>query len=270
MTSHLIPRVLHSKDLFITFSTKEDGNMLRTNETRVAVHKNRMDFLRKSGIRSKDLFLIRTSHSPNIDVVERSEDGYTRRTYLRTPTIETDFDHYYTGSDGAITLGGSLFIGLMSGDCVPLLLWDNHSGMYGILHIGLLGALNGMVRGLPHIFAATGVRVKDTEYYVGPSITQRNYNISKSGLWKAIEPQIRSKIPEIGRFISRTTDGEYLDLQGIIISQLSESGIEIEQIQRYEHCIADDESIFLSHNVLKKDGIRGNFLSIIGRKVGSE
>jgi len=261
---------LRPSDLFIAFSTKDDGNMLRTHDTRLVVHKNRTDFLKKYCIRSEDLFLIRTSHSPNIDVVEKNEDGYKRQTYLRSPAIATDFDHYYTGSDGAITFGQGLFIGLMSGDCVPLLLWERRSGMYGILHIGLLGALNGMLRGLPHILATSGVGLKDTEFYIGPSITQRNYNISKSGLWKAIEAQIYSKIPDIGRFIARNPDGEYFDLQGVIVSQLLESGVDLVRIQRYEHCIADEESIFISHNSLKKDGIRGNFLSVIGRKASNE
>ena len=265
MTESLMPKIVDASEFVIAFSTKDDGNMLRTNETRIAVHNNRLRFFEKRGIRPSDLIVVRTSHSSNIDVIDRTSDGYMRHTYLGAPVIETDFDFYYSGSDGALTFRSDLHVGLMSGDCVPVMIWDNVSGLHGILHVGLLGALNQMVMGLPRVFAAIGVRLEDTHYYLGPSITQKNYNVSRSGLWNAIEDQIYDKVPEVEDFILKRSDGEYFDLQGLITSQLLEIGVSMERLQRYEHCIADPESMFLSHNVLKQGGERGNFFSVIVR-----
>jgi copper oxidase (laccase) domain-containing protein len=265
MTNNLMPQILNSAGFQIVFSTKHDGNMLRTNETRTVVHENRMKFLKHCGIRADDLALIRTSHSPNIDILERSKTGFSRRTYIRPPVIDTDFDFYYAGSDGLLTFQDDLYIGLLSGDCVPVIVWDSSSGLHGILHVGLLGALNGMVMGLQRVLQDIGVKSSDVYIYLGPSITQRNYNISRSGLWSAIVHQVDHKEPDVRRFIEKREDGEFFDVQGLISSQLQEAGIDFGHIQTYDHCIAEDDSLFISHSILKQSGIRGNFFSIIGR-----
>lgn len=266
MSDTLMPHIADTGDLFIAFSTKSDGNMLRTNETRIAVHKNRLGFLRRSGVDPDRLFIIRTSHSPNVEVINKQGSEYLRRLYTQKPVIDTDFDHYYIGTDGALTFNNELFIGLMSGDCVPLLIWDLVSGLHGILHVGLLGALNGMVRILPQIYREHGVKLEDTRYFLGPSISQRNYNVSRSGLWLAICDQATERIENVGLFIQKEKDGEHFDVQGMICSQLLEAGVALCQIQQYAHCIADPDSIFLSHNILKQQGERGNFFSVIGKR----
>ncbi len=262
----LVPHIKDAEEFLIAFSSKSDGNMLRTNETRVAVHNNRMKFLEKHRVSPNQLFTIRTSHSPNVEVVDEEPGIYLKRTYLQAPIIDTDFDQYYTGSDGAITTNTSLFVGLMSGDCVPVIVWDNVSGMHGILHVGLLGALNRMVRILPKIFGSSGIATTNARVYLGPSITQRNYNISRSGLWTAISDQARKKIADVENYIKKDSSGEHFDVQGMIVDDLVQSGIPASHIQRYKHCVAEPDSLFFSHNVLKQSGERGSFFSIIGRR----
>jgi copper oxidase (laccase) domain-containing protein len=266
MKKSLEPKIHNTGKFSIIFSTKTDGNMLRTNETRVAVHANRLRFLQKHQIHEDSLFTIRTSHSPNVEIVEKEPAAYIRHTYLQRPLIDADFDHYYAGSDGALSFNRDLFIGLMSGDCVPVIIWDNVSGIHGILHVGLLGALNCMVQILPRIYAATGVCISDTQYYLGPSITQRNYNVSNSGLWRVIAPQAHAKVPSIRDYLTREVDGEHFNVQGMIVAQLQQAGVKAEQIQQYAHCVADHDSLFFSHNILKQDGQRGNFFSLIGTR----
>ena len=264
MNNSLVTAVTDADDYMITFSTKADGNMYRTNETRVAVHNNRLRFLRKCRVDPDNLFMIRTSHSPNVEAIDREPGVFVKRTYLQRPVIETDFDHYYTGSDGAITFNRTLFIGLTSGDCVPVVLWDNLSGMHGILHVGLLGALNGMVKVLPRIFDDTGVDLGNARFYLGPSITQRNYDVSRSGLWTVISSQAYSNVASVGNFIIKDISGDHFDVRGLIVAKLEEIGVKRSQIQGYPHCVADPGSIFFSHNVLKVTGERGSFFSIIG------
>lgn len=264
MRKDLLPVVHNLNGFRIVFSTKDDGNMLRTNETREAVHANRLGFLERNMIPFDSLALIRTSHSPNIDIVTRNSSGFSRQTYLRKPVIDTDFDFYYFGSDGLLTFDKNLYVGLMSGDCVPVIVWDNDTGLHGILHVGLLGALNKMVMGLPTVLKDLGVSIENINVYLGPSITQKNYNISRSGLWTAIIDQVNRHDLGLTPFISKQESGDFLDVQGFIAMQLQDAGIPSDLIQGYERCIADDESLFISHSTLKKTGVRGNFLSIIG------
>lgn len=116
MDKKLIPTIVNTGNYSIAFSTKDDGNMLRTNEHRIEVHNNRLNFLAKNNIDPNNLFIINTSHSPNVEVINVKGNTYNKKTYLQKPFIETDFDHYYTGSDGAITFDPELSIGLISAD----------------------------------------------------------------------------------------------------------------------------------------------------------
>lgn len=266
MDKKLIPTISKADNYSISFSTKDDGNMLRTNEHRVAIHNNRLNFLAKNNVDPNNLFIIRTSHSPNVEVIDMKENTYIKKTYLQKPFIETDFDHYYTGSDGTITFNSELNIGLISGDCVPLIIWDSVSGMHGILHLGLLGALNNVVRILPKIFAENKVQIQNTNYYLGPSITQKNYDVSNSGLWTAISNQAYDKVSNVKNYIKLENGEEYFDVQQMIIDQILSIGVSNNQIQKYEFCVADEDSIFFSHNILKQKGEKGNFFSVIGGK----
>ncbi len=240
--------------------------MLRVNKNHEQVHKNRLLFIKKNKIDIKNLFIIHTSHSSNIEVINSKNNTYLKETYIQYPIIKTDLDHYYTGADGAITFSPYLSIGLISGDCVPLILWDNISGMHGILHIGLLGTLNNMVQTLPQIFNTYNVKFKNVNFYLGPSITQKNYNINNSSMWSLVEKQVRKKIPDIYKYIKVKNKTEYFNMQKMIIDQLTSFGIKKAQIQQYEYCIGDKNSIFFSHHILKQTGEKGNFISIIGKK----
>jgi len=266
MSKNKYPKISKTNNYLISFSTKEDGNMLRVSKNHVQVHKNRLLFLKKTKININNLFIIHSSHSPNIEVINSKNNTYLKETYKQYPILETDLDHYYTGADGAITFSPKLSIGLISGDCVPLIIWDNISGMHGILHIGLLGTLNNMVQILPQIFKRYNVKLKNVNFYIGPSITQKNYNINNSSMWSLVANQVRNKIPDINEYIKIKNKIEYFNMQKMIIDQLSSFGIKKAQIQQYEFCIGDKNSIFFSHHILKQTGEKGNFLSIIGKK----
>jgi copper oxidase (laccase) domain-containing protein len=266
MKTELAPTIVDADEFVIAFSTKDDGNMLRTNEHRIAVHRNRTQFVMKQGISPNDVFTVRTSHSANIDLLDRFSGGWLRRTFVQRPLIDTDFEHYYTGSDGILTLHPQTAIGLISGDCVPLVVWDNKSGLHGILHIGLLGALNGIVRKLPDVLDSAKVSLADVNFYLGPSILQRNYDVSNSGLWTAIAEQAHARVDGVERYLVHDNGKDYFDVPGMIVDQLQEIGAAGDRIQRYGFCVADPDSMYYSHLVLKQRGEYGNFYSVIALK----
>ncbi len=78
--------------------------------------------------------------------------------------------------DGLIIQDSSLAIGVLTADCVPILLYDKANNIVSAVHVGWRGALNKILfktidiinsYGRSEIFAA-----------IGPCITQKNYEVS--------------------------------------------------------------------------------------------
>lgn len=255
--------VISFDGFFAAFSTKSDGNMERVHANREETVLNRKAFMQRIGISSRPLLRVRPSHSPNIEVVAIDHATVSKNLYLRKPNIDTDFDFYESGADGVLTFDHCAAVSLISGDCIPLLIFDRKSGLHGILHVGLLGALNEMILGLAPILASLKIQSSSISAYLGPSISKHNYDVTRSGLWLAIENQVKSN-SYMGTTISKYFDGRFFDIRGLVVQQLLNIGVPERNIGIFEKCTGDSNSNFFSHYVAKQTGktIKG-FCSVI-------
>jgi copper oxidase (laccase) domain-containing protein len=239
--------------------------MARTQENRVEVLENRQRFLTTSGITADRLVRIRTSHSSNIDVLTVADGRRKYERWMRKPVIETDFDFYKDGSDGIITNDRETAVGLVSADCGPLVLWQPEGLWHGILHVGLLGGLNGIILTLGECIQVLQLDPASFRFYLGPTIGPNDYDLSESGLWNAISPQISLHSP-LSEIVSRYVSGTRFDLRTLISEQLQEIGAPSENIEIYEPSTAREDSPFYS-NFSAKQGLKetGSFFSVISR-----
>lgn len=245
------------------FSEIEDGNMERVQAEREIITKNRRDFLGKFGLNERQVFRVRTSHSPNIELIRFDGDRLSRQVFLQAPRISTDFDHYLHGADGLFTLDKSLPICLISGDCVPLLVWDLSSGLHGIVHVGLLGALNGIVFAIERLLRYHEIDIGGIRAFLGPSIVKQDYDVTKSGLWRAILSQVATS-PELTGEIQPYYDGTFFDVQGLIVDQLQQIGMAENSIQRFEGSTGATDSRFFSHyRAMRQNEKPKGFMSVI-------
>lgn len=252
-----------SKQHLISFSTIDDGNMWRSNENRLISKKNRNDFLSNNNIHPNSLFRIRPSHSANIDLISVEKGYHFIKRFFHSPYINTDFDHYYDGSDGILTFDRNYTVGLISGDCTPLIVIHETSGLHGIIHVGMLGALNYMVFGLAPIFEKYDIKIDDVTFYLGPSISKQDYLLSNSGLWNAISTQATNSVPKLNDFLANYEGGVHFDLHGMIIYQLEQIGASKLNIYRYNKSTADPNVPFYSHYKMKNNDENGRFFSIV-------
>ncbi|HEX8483411.1 MAG TPA: laccase domain-containing protein [Allosphingosinicella sp.] len=250
----------------LVFSTIDDGNMARTQKTREEVHENRRRFLSAQVPTACRVIRVRPSHSVNIDVAHPSNGDsiLQRTTFFGRPRIDTDFDFYYDGADGVIATDANTCLSLIAGDCAPLLFWSSRPRCFGILHIGLLGALNNMVAGLERALASIDLTANDLSYYLGPSITQADYDISKSGLWTAIEGQARSYPQVMDELRPYLNEEMYFDMKGMIRMQLAMLGVSPSKIDEYPLSTADPKAPFYSHYVaIQQGGTPQNFCCVL-------
>lgn len=254
-------------NVVVAFSTKTDGDMGRTNTNRIDVIQRRSKFIRENGLAGQDVAFIRPSHCPNIELLHRDRPArrITRQVLLGSRVIDTDFDNYWDGSDGILTLDAETAVALVSADCTPVMVWEQESKLHGILHVGLLGALNNLVSGLARVATAIGTSTSSLSILLGPSIGAEDYKISTSGLWAAIEGQVMHSVPDVKKYILEDSESKRFDVRQMLLDQLVSTGVKPHNISIMEGSTASPDSKYFSHHI-ERDGDRDTrrFISIIG------
>lgn len=253
--------------LSIGFSEKTDGDMTRTNVNRLSVLPARHQFLTRYGLSERPLSLIHPTHSPNVELYSADTTGLLQRSvYLTTPRIEADYDRFRDGSDGILTFDHQIAVGLISGDCLPLVVWDRNSTLHGIVHVGLLGALNKIVSGVARLASDAIGGIDSLMCYLGPSIGPQHYNLSSSGLWAAIRERALRECPDADAFREVRDGAEYFDLAGYVRRQLLDLGIAADNIDRHPGSTGDLNSLYFSHHTERGAASTRRFMSAIGFK----
>lgn len=256
-------RITNKDGFSIAFSDKRDGNMSYLYGNKKEVDLNRAKFFERLGVNHKSVYIVSPTHSSNIE--ERAfSPSRKRRLYKIEPIINCDFPGYYTGADGCLTFDDK-FIAILTGDCIPLIFWHQESNLHGIIHTGLLGAVNGIVNNLPLIYDRYGFDPATVNIYFGPSIKQQNYDLSVSGLWKVIQSQVENMFPDISNYLVEEGVKKLVDVNSIVREQLIWLGSNPELISEFEGCTADIDSIYFSHFIAQRGATsNGRFFSVIG------
>ncbi len=145
-------------------------------------------------------------------------------------------------------------------DCVPVLFYDTHLKMIGIVHSGWRGTYHEVVRHLLLDLIKHGSDPKDILVGIGPSIRICCYIVSHD-----VAQLFQKKFHEYGNdFLLKKNDQNFLSLQTIIYHQLVSMGIQRENIEDLEICTRDNADIFYSY---RKQHVKKNhkvFAGIIG------
>jgi copper oxidase (laccase) domain-containing protein len=256
-----IPQPRQMRSFQVAFSTKSDGSMERILAERKIINSNRKAFFSRLELDWNTTHRVRPSHSSNIEVLSFEADCLVRKNYRRTPLVDADFDYFYQGADGLLTLSKNASVSLVTGDCIPLVIWEEETGLHGILHVGLLPALNQIVVELKRVLKSLRIKPENINAYLGPSISKNNYDVTRSGLWDAISPQLSAR-PEAS--IYKYFDGRTFDLRGLVVDQLVQIGLTSERIGIYDPCTADSNSKYFSNYASKHSGAKpGGFCTVI-------
>jgi len=192
--------IFEDGNFLIAFSTSEDGNLAYKYGGEKQVGQNRTKFLKRIGIDSNHLHIIQPTHSNAISVKDRFTSN--TETYRQSLVVEGEYDDFKAGVDGFLTFNQE-YVGLLTGDCIPLLLWHHISSLHGVIHIGLLGVINKIVNNLQPIFSKYHIEPSEVNYLIGPAIHQESYDLKNSSLWNGIKEEVLSKTPRFEEFIGQ-------------------------------------------------------------------
>ena len=163
------------------------------------VKKNLKIVIKKICKKSKEIFLVKQTHSNKFLFLSKN-------TKIKNRSIT---------ADAIITDKKDFPIAVLTADCVPILLFDKKRKMIAAIHAGWRGAFKGVISKVINFMLKKGCDRKDIVVAIGPSITQKNYNVKLDFKNKFIKKHKKNKI-----FFKNRNKLIYFDLPNFIKSQL--------------------------------------------------
>ena len=162
-------------------------------------------------------------------------------------------------ADGVVTRRAGLVLGIITGDCAPVLFADRKAGVIGGAHAGWRGALGGVLQETIFAMEGLGAARRDIIAVVGPCIHQPSYEVA-ADLRDAV---LAHDLADARFFADGRREGRWqFDLPGYCAARLSPLGVAV-SILAYDTLA--DEARFFSHrrSTLAGGGPIGHQLSAI-------
>jgi YfiH family protein len=123
-------------------------------------------------------------------------------------------------ADSLITNVKNIAIGILTADCVPILIYDKDKNIISAIHAGWKGAYKGIINNTINFFIKNGSNIKSLIAIIGQCISGKNYEVKKNFQDKFIKKNIINK-----KFFKTTKNKTYFCLNKYVYSQLSNLGI---------------------------------------------
>lgn len=148
-------------------------------------------------------------------------------------------------SDGIVTRRRDVALAVLTADCQPILLADAAAGVIGACHAGWRGALAGVIEAT--VAAMRDLGAQDIRAVIGPTISQRNYEVSEEFM-----DEFLTEDPDYARLFSGGPNGRPMfDLPSFGLSRLRGAGVDAEWSG---HCTYADPDRFFSYRRATHEG----------------
>jgi YfiH family protein len=133
-------------------------------------------------------------------------------------------------ADAMVTDRPGLLLGILTADCVPVLLADSEAGIIGAAHAGWKGAIGGITDKTIAAMEALGAKRDRIACAVGPCIAQKSYEVDEGFLRRFLDADAANE-----RFFAGGRQDHYqFDIEGYVAARLAAAGI------RRVACLGED------------------------------
>jgi purine-nucleoside/S-methyl-5'-thioadenosine phosphorylase / adenosine deaminase len=168
------------------------------------VQQNRALVAETMGVQPERLLTLYQIHSATAVIVDKPWNGAV-----------PEADAVVTGTPG-------LAIGALTADCAPILFCDPGARVIAAAHAGWRGALLGIVEATIACMEQLGARPERTVAVIGPTISQRAYEVGTDYVEHFVGKEPRSS----AFFVNDDSSGEpHFDLAGYVAERLARAGV---------------------------------------------
>ncbi len=161
--------------------------------------------------------------------------------------------------DAIVTKIKNLGIGVLTADCVPILLYEPNNKIIGCIHSGWKGALNGVLTNTINKFIKLGSNIDDLIAVIGPCIKQENYEVKDDFYKKFLKQNQKYDI-----FFDKTKDSKYFfNLRAFINKELG--NLHVKNIENIDMDTFSQSQFFYSYrrSCFNKEKDYGRCISVI-------
>ena len=161
--------------------------------------------------------------------------------------------------DAIVSEVKNIGIGILTADCVPILLYDPQKRIIGCIHSGWKGALNGIIKNTLMQFIKSNSNISDLVVAIGPCISKQNYEV-KSDLYE----QFISQNKKNKEFFENTGENKYIfDLRGFINNEMAK--LNVKNIENIDKDTFSEKETFYSYrrSCFNKEKDYGRCISVI-------
>ena len=148
-------------------------------------------------------------------------------------------------SDAIVTKVKDLALGVLTADCVPIILYDKKNEIIGVVHAGWKGCVSGIRENTLNKFNAID---KNNNFFacVGPCIGKKNYEISQD-LFELFNKESKSNT----KFFLKKSDGKFLfNIRAYVNHRLLQLGVK--NLDNIDIDTFEDADNFFSYRRSKK------------------
>ncbi|MGM0560382.1 MAG: peptidoglycan editing factor PgeF [Pseudomonadota bacterium] len=125
-------------------------------------------------------------------------------------------------ADALVTDRPGLAIGILTADCLPVLLADGQAGVIGAAHAGWKGALTGILEATLTAMQELGAQLERITAATGPAISVESYEVGPEFLDRFLQQD-----PDHDSFfVTGSTGRPYFDLKGFARERLHAAGVQ--------------------------------------------
>jgi YfiH family protein len=200
-------------------------------------------FMESLGLGHEEIFFVRQVHGKQVYVLEDHETNPPK--------------NFAVSADAIITCLQGQAIGILTADCIPLIIYDPRHHAVAVVHAGRKGtALKICSHTVGKMQKHFGSIPRELIVGLGPGICGSCYEVDES----CMEP-FRKQYPEWRQFIKlRGNDKFELDLLEANRQDGISAGLEPDNIVSSGHCTACEPESFFSY---RRDGTKGRILTLV-------
>ena len=180
-----------------------------SNDNKKNINKNLNYVAKKMGSEKTKLILMHQTHSNQ--VIEIKKNNYKKKIL----------------ADAMITKMNDIVLGVLTADCVPIIVYDAKNKIIGCIHAGWKGALSGIIKNTINKIKKNN---SNNKIYasIGPCINKKSYEVDKNFYKKFISKSKNNKI----YFSKKNRTKMFFNLRKFVTDKLLKLGVKVDQVNR--------------------------------------
>ena len=133
-----------------------------------------IDYSKEISIRNLNIIFNTDNQQPSIDnksIIKMDQ------THSNTINFISGNKQVYESTDALFTSNNNFALEVKVADCMPIFIFDKKSSFFGVIHAGWRGLANGIIENSINLLKEKDLEIKNIKVFIGPSISQRNFEI---------------------------------------------------------------------------------------------